>query len=50
MPYIVINSANAFDPANLIEFVTAEEADTKARDTIQSQPQAMVQTALVINT
>lgn len=50
MPYIVINSTNAFDPANLLEFVTAEEADTKAREIMQSQPQAMVRTALVINT
>ena len=50
MPFIVINSSNAFDPINLIEFSTAEEADAQAREIVSTQPQVVVRTAQLINT
>jgi hypothetical protein len=50
MPYIVINSSNAFDPNNQTEYATADEADAKAREILQSQPQATVRTAQLLNT
>jgi hypothetical protein len=50
VPYIVINSSNAFDPLNLMEFATADEADAKARELLTSQPQAVVRTAQLLNT
>ena len=50
MPYIVINSSNAFYPLNLMEFATADEADAKARELLVSQPQAVVRTAQLLNT
>lgn len=50
MPFIVINSSNAFDPANQVEFATAGEADAKAREIVSAQPQAVVRTAQLIST
>ena len=50
MPFIVINSSNAFDPINLIEFATAAEADAHARELMNAQPQVVVRTAQLINT
>lgn len=50
MPFIVINSANAFDPANQQTYATAEEADAKAREILAAQPQATVRTAQLIST
>ncbi|KPG98326.1 hypothetical protein AEQ67_13300 [Pseudomonas sp. RIT-PI-q] len=50
MPFIVINSSNAFDPINLLEFATAAEADAQAREIVTAQPLAVVRTAQLINT
>jgi hypothetical protein len=50
MPYIVINSSNDYDPNNKAEYATADEADAKAREILQSQPQATVRTAQLLNT
>jgi hypothetical protein len=50
MPFIVINSSNAFDPSNQIEYATADEADAKARELLQANPQASVRTAQLLNT
>jgi hypothetical protein len=50
MPYIVINSSNDYDPNNKVEYATADEADAKAREILQSQPQATVRTAQLLNT
>ena len=50
MPFIVINSSNAFDPNNQIEFATEALADAKAREVLAMQPQAMVRTAQLLNT
>lgn len=50
MPYIVINTSNDYDPNNKVEYATADEADAKAREILQSQPQATVRTAQLLNT
>lgn len=49
MPFIVINSSNAFDPSNQIEYATADEADAKARELLQIFPQTVVRTAQLLN-
>lgn len=48
MPFIVINSSNAFDPNNQVEFATEEEANTKAREVISAQPSSVVRTAQLL--
>lgn len=50
MPFIVMNSSNAFDPIHQQEFATAAEADAQARELLQQQPQAVVRTAQLLNT
>lgn len=50
MPYIVINSANSFDPNNQVEFATAAEADAKAREILQAFPQSSIRTAQLLKT
>jgi hypothetical protein len=50
MPFIVINSSNAFDPSNQVEFATEALADAKAREVLASQPQAVIRTAQLLNT
>ena len=50
MPYIVINGSNSFDAGNQVEYATADEADAKAREILQSQPQASVRIAQLLNT
>ncbi len=50
MPFIVINSTNAFDAANQQTYATAEEADAKAREILAAQPQAIVRTAQLLST
>ena len=50
MPFIVINSSNAYDPNNQTEYQTVEEADARARDIMQSYPQSVVRTAQLLNT
>lgn len=50
MPFVVINSSNAFDPNNQVEFSTEAEADAKARELMSLQPQAVVRTAQLLNT
>ena len=50
MPFIVINSSNAFDQNNQVEFSTEAEADAKARELMSLQPQAVVRTAKLLNT
>lgn len=49
MPFIVINSSNAFDPSNQVEYATADEADAKARELLQAFPQTIVRTAQLLN-
>lgn len=49
MPFIVINTSNAFDPSNQIEYATADEADAMARQILQAQPQAVIRTAQLLN-
>ncbi|WP_176514421.1 hypothetical protein [Pseudomonas faucium] len=48
MPYIVINSSNFYDPANLVEHPTEADADAAARELLMAQPTAIVRTAQVI--
>ncbi|WP_085678075.1 MULTISPECIES: hypothetical protein [unclassified Pseudomonas] len=48
MPYIVINSSNFYDPANLVEHPTEADADAAARELLKAQPTAIVRTAQVI--
>lgn len=50
MPFIVINSSNAYDPNNQTEYQTVEEADARAREIMQSYPQSVVRTAQLLNT
>ncbi|KTC63520.1 hypothetical protein AO262_36495 [Pseudomonas fluorescens ABAC62] len=50
MPFIVLNSSNAFDPNNQTEFSTETEADAKAREIMQAFPQSVVRTAQLLNT
>ena len=47
MPYIVINSSNFYDPANLVEHPTEADADAAARELLMAQPTAIVRTAQV---
>lgn len=50
MPFIVINSSNAYDPNNQTEYSTEAEADAKAREIMQSFPQSVIRTAQLLNT
>ena len=50
MPFIVINSSNAYDQNNQTEYQTVEEADARAREIMQSYPQSVVRTAQLLNT
>ena len=38
MPFIVINTNNAYDPENNVRYSTFEKADAKARDTLSRFP------------
>lgn len=49
MPYLVINSANSYDPNNQTEFATEAEADAKAREILQMFPQSSIRTAQLLN-
>ncbi|MNJ23007.1 hypothetical protein D3C77_173850 [compost metagenome] len=48
MPYIVVNTSNAFDPIHQTEYATEELADTAARNLLKAQPAAIVRTAQVL--
>jgi len=48
MPFIAINLANDFEPANKIRYATAEQADARAREILAQFPTAQVFTAQVL--
>jgi len=50
MPFIVINSSNAYDSVNQAEYATEADADAKAREIMQAFPQSVVRTAQLLNT
>lgn len=49
MPFVAINATNPYDAANLIQYATQEQADTRAREILQQFPAAQVITAKVLN-
>lgn len=48
MPYIVVNSMNAFDPVSQVDYSTEAEADAAARAAITASPMARIRTAQVL--
>jgi hypothetical protein len=50
MTYIVINTTNAYDPSNQVEFATELEADAKAREILSTFPQSIIRTAKLLKT
>ena len=48
MPYVVINSTNAYDPTNAVRYATQPEADARAREILNLYPTAKVFVAQVL--
>ena len=48
MPYVVVNTANQYDPANSTRYATQTEADARAREILNQFPTAQVYTAQVL--
>lgn len=48
MPYVAVNTSNAYDVANNTRYATQEEADVRAREILSQFPAAQVFTAQVL--
>lgn len=48
MPYVAVNTSNAYDVANNTRYATQEDADARAREILSQFPAAQVFTAQVL--